>query len=116
MAGCSSLERSGDLANHQLAANQSTKKDVVNSIGLPRNTEKSADGEVEFWYYTGKPVSTSYFVPVPFAATAVGPETMMVQYGDLGKKNVVGNDPVVLTCVFNRSGQLVNFYKPDQKQ
>jgi hypothetical protein len=115
MPACSSLERSSDLAQHQLATSQSTKKDVVNSIGLPRSIEKYGDGEVEYWYYTGKPISTSYFVPIPTSSTPYSPGLNMVHYADLGSKNVIGGQPVVLICVFNRAGQLVHFYKPEQK-
>lgn len=96
-------------------ASQSTKKDVVNAIGLPRSAEKSEDGEVEFWYYTGKPISTSYFVPMPTSSTPYSPGVDLVNYADLGAKNVVGNQPVVLVCMFNRAGQLVKIYKPEQK-
>lgn len=115
LTACSSLERGGDLAQHQLTASHSTKKDVVNAIGLPRSTEKSEDGEVEFWYYTGKPISTSYFIPMPISSTPYSPGMDMVHYADLGAKNVIGNQPVVLTCMFNRAGQLVKIYKPEQK-
>lgn len=115
LPACSSLERSSDLAQHQLAASQSTKKDVVNSIGLPRSTERSGDGDVEYWYYTGKPISTSYFIPMPTSSTPYSPGLNTVHYADLGSKNVIGDQPVVLICVFNRAGQLVKFYKPEQK-
>lgn len=116
LTACSSLERGGDLAQHQLTVIQSTKKDVVNAIGLPRSTEKSEDGEAEFWYYTGKPNSTSYFVPIPTSSAPYGPGMDIVHYSDLGTKNVIGNQPVVLICVFSQAGQLVKIYKPEQKQ
>lgn len=40
----------------------------------------------------------------------------MVNYADLGAKNVVGDQAVVLTCMFNRAGQLIKIYTPEQTQ
>lgn len=115
LTACSSLERGGDLAQHQLTASLSTKNDVVNAIGLPRSADKSEDGKAEFWYYTGKPISTSYFVPMPTSSTPYSPGVDIVHYSDLGAKNVIGNQPVVLICMFNHAGQLVKIYQPEQK-
>lgn len=115
ISACSSLERGSDLARHQLVANQSTKKEVVNQIGLPRATESMANGELEFWYYSGEPISSSYFVPMPFARSSLGPGAELVHFRDLGAKNAIGDEPVVLVCVFNRLGQLVNIYRPEKK-
>lgn len=113
LSACSSLERSDDIARHKLAAYQSTKNDVVNTIGLPRSVEKSTDGEVEFWYYTGKPISSSYFVPVPFAHTSYSPGIDLVRYADLGAKNVINNQPVVLVLTLDRTGRLLKIHHPE---
>lgn len=114
ISACSSLERSADLVQHRLIAGQSTKSDVVNSIGLPRSSEKTKDGNIEFWYYTGKPISTSYFVPIPVSRASYTPGLDIVNYVDLGSKRVIGNDPVVLVCAFNQVGQLIRFHTPEK--
>lgn len=114
LAGCSSIECSDALRQHALQPGKSAKSDVVNTIGLPRSTEKSGDGSREYWYYTGKPISTSYFVPLPVSSTAYTPGTNLVTYADIGSKNVIGDERVALICVFGTDGKLLQAYNPNE--
>lgn len=114
LAGCSSIERSDALRQHTLRAGTSAKSDVVNTIGLPRSTEKSGDGGREYWYYTGKPISTSYFIPLPVSSTPYTPGTNLVSYADIGSKNVIGDERVALICVFGADGKLLQAYNPNE--
>lgn len=116
LPACSSIDRSGDLQNHTLSAKTSRKTDVVNAIGLPAKTQKDAAKGLEFWFYTGKPISSSYFVPMPVAATPYSPGLTQVFYADLGAKNVTGNDPVALIAVFDSEGRLVDIYNPSARK
>jgi hypothetical protein len=106
LTGCSSLERADGLRNSHLQIGTSTKTDVVNTIGLPRKTEFDEKSGQEVWYYTGHPVSKGYFVPSPLAAVSSG-NIRTVYWTDVGQKNILGNDPVMLTCVFDSAGQLI---------
>lgn len=106
VVGCSSLERADDIQHHRLQVGTSTKHDVVNAIGLPRKTEVDEKSGQEVWYYTGHAVSKGYFVPSPLAAVSSG-NVRTVYWTDVGSKNILGNDPVMLTCVFDSAGQLV---------
>ncbi|GGY84036.1 hypothetical protein GCM10007388_16370 [Pseudoduganella plicata] len=110
LAGCSSIERSDALQQHALQPGKSAKSDVVNTIGLPRSTEKSGDGSREYWYYTGKPISTSYFIPLPVSSTPYTPSSNLVSYADIGSKNVIGDERVALICVFGADGKLLQAY------
>lgn len=114
LSGCSSLDRSATLKSPHLAIGTSLKTEVVNAIGLPRVVEKDASGQREIWYYTGKPVSESYFIPLPISSSQYTPNTQMVHFTDLGAKNVIGNDPVILTCIFDQSGRLVMIEYPNK--
>lgn len=114
VAGCSSIERGGALRQHTLLPGKSVKAEVVNAIGLPRSTEKSADGSREYWYYTGTALSTSYFVPLPVSATAYTPGTSLVSYADLGSKDVIGDQRVSLICLFDVDGKLLQAYNPNE--
>lgn len=116
LCGCSSLERSEDLKSHNLSAQVSTKRQVVDAIGLPRTIEKDPVKEIEVWHYTGKPMNTSYFVPMPIAAVPAGGGMSTVYYADIGSKLVAANEPVVLTLVFDKTGRLIQMVKPNQKQ
>ena len=116
LGGCSSLERSEDLKSHNLSAQVSTKRQVVDAIGLPRTIEKDSVKEIEVWHYTGKPMNTSYFVPMPIAAVPAGGGMSTVYYADIGSKLVAANEPVVLTLVFDKTGRLIQMVKPNQKQ
>lgn len=107
LSACSSIERSQEIQGHRLAAKVSSKTEVVNAIGLPRAIEKDEARGVEIWLYTGKPVSTSFFVPLPFAATPAGSGMTMVHYLDVGSKSIPSNEPVVLALVFDKAGQLI---------
>jgi hypothetical protein len=101
--GCaSSLERSSDIRNQQLAVNVSSKSDVVKAIGLPRTVQKDESKGLEVWLYTGKPISSSYFIPMPMAGGRSGLDAT-----NIGPSNVPNGADVVLTLVFNRDGQLI---------
>jgi hypothetical protein len=101
--GCaSSLERSSEIQNQQLAVNVSSKADVVKTIGLPRTVQKDEAKGLEVWLYTGKPISSSYFVPMPIAGARSGLDAT-----NIGPSDVPSGADVVLTLVFNRDGQLV---------
>jgi len=110
-AGCSSIERSSQIENHQLAAKVSSKNDIVNAIGLPRAIERDAEKGLEIWLYTGKPVNTSYFVPLPFAAVPAGGGMSTVYYVDAGSKKVGPEEKIVLALVFNADGLLAEIQK-----
>lgn len=115
LTGCSSLDRTASLESHQLVIGSSLKTEVVNAIGLPRVVEKDDSGQYEIWHYTGKPVSESYFIPLPVSSTPFTPNTRLVHVADLGSKSVVGHDPVVLTCAFDQTGRLVSVQYPNKK-
>ena len=66
-AGCSSIDRSSELAHNRLEVGVATKSQVVDAIGLPAKTSRDDAQHVEFWYYTGKPEMSSYFIPMPIA-------------------------------------------------
>ena len=110
-AGCSSIERSSQIENHKLAAQVSNKNDIVNAIGLPRAIERDADKGREIWFYTGKPVNTSYFVPLPIAAVPAGGGMSTVYFADLGSKKVGPEEKIVLVLVFNADGLLAEIQK-----
>jgi hypothetical protein len=101
------MERSDDINSHRLAAHASSKNDVVNAIGLPQKVEKDDVQGTEVWLYTGKPINTSYFVPIPVAVTPLSSGLSTIHYVDAGSKNVQSGAPVVLALVFNRNGQLI---------
>lgn len=107
LAACSSMDRSSDIKNHRLGVNISKKTDVVNAIGLPRRIESGEIDGSEVWFYTGKPISTSYFVPVPVAAVPATSGLTTVFYLNAGSQNVIENEPVVLALIFNKDGLLV---------
>lgn len=115
-AGCSSIDRTSAIGSHKLAIGSSLKKDVVNVIGLPLLIEKDATGTRETWYYTGKPISESYFIPLPVSVTPYTPGTQLVHYADVGTKNVIGKDPVILACIFDDDGRLLDVRYPKTKE
>ena len=116
LGACSSLERSDDLKSHKLSTQVSNKTQVVNAIGLPRTIEKDEEKGIEVWHYTGKPMNTSYFVPLPVAAVPAGGGLSTVYYADIGKKLIDGKDPVVLMLVFDKTGQLIQLVNPNPPQ
>ena len=66
LAACaSSIDRSDQLRDAKLVAGISTKSDVVNMIGLPAKIDRDEAKKLEIWQYTGKPLSSSSFVPLP---------------------------------------------------
>lgn len=107
LSACSSIERTQEIGSHKLAAKVSSKTEVVNAIGLPRSIEKDETRGVEIWLYTGKPINTSYFVPLPIAAVPAGAGMATVYYLDAGSKNIPTHEPIVLALVFDRAGQLI---------
>lgn len=116
LTACSSLERSDQLKTVKLSNQISNKTQVVNAIGLPRTIERDEEKGVEIWHYTGKPMNTSYFVPVPVAAAPAGGGMTTVFTADVGKKLVEGKDPVILTLVFDKTGQLIQLLKPNSQE
>jgi hypothetical protein len=116
LSGCSSIERASDLQNHSLSKRTSRKTDVVNAIGLPIKTEKDASKGLEFWFYTGKPISSSFFIPLPVAAIPAGANLTQVFYSNLGAKNISSNQQIALICVFEQDGRLVDIYNPNSRQ
>ena len=96
IVACSSIERSKQIRNAQLAGG-STKSDVVNMIGLPAKVERIEAQRIEIWLYTGKPLNQSYtIIPVP-----------LPPYIDVGKKNQIVGQHVILICVFDEAGRLL---------
>jgi hypothetical protein len=116
LSACSSLERSEDLKSHNLSVQISNKTQVVNSIGLPRIIERDEEKSVEIWHYTGKPINTSYFVPLPLAVVPAGGGMSTAYYTDIGKKLINGNEPVALVLVFEKSGQLIQIVNRNSLQ
>lgn len=111
LSGCSSIDRSSDLQHHALRAGSSNKADVVNAIGLPAKTDKDIAKGLEFWFYSGTSINTSYFIPVP-VATAASRGLTTVFYSDIGAKNVTTPDATLQIFVFDRDGRLVDIHKP----
>jgi hypothetical protein len=111
LPGCSSIDRTSDLQHHALVAGSSSKADVVNAIGLPAQTARDAGQGREYWYYSANAFNTSYFVPLPVAATASQGMTT-VFYSDVGPKNMraIGTDTQVF--VFDHAGHLIDIRKP----
>lgn len=107
LAACSSsIDRSDQLRDAKLVAGISTKSDVVNMIGLPAKIDRDEAKKLEIWQYTGKPLSSSFFVPLP-----------ILNVGDIygiTTRSSIGNQPVTLICVFDEAGRLLNIYKPTQ--
>ena len=110
--GCSSLERTSDLKNQKLLVNYSTKTDVVNAVGLPKRVEKQGGNEI--WLYSGKPINSSFFVPMPISIVPVGNNSAIAYYTDIGTKNNIDDKPITFICVFNHTGQLIEIQNLNQ--
>jgi hypothetical protein len=109
----SGIDRTRDLERAPLQVGVTTKSEIVDAIGLPRRVDKDAASGTETWYYTGKAQSRSYVVYVPFAITQVSASTQLVHLIDIGAKNVVDDQPVLLTCVFSPDGRLVQIHRKE---
>ncbi|MDM0078899.1 hypothetical protein QTH90_31150 [Variovorax sp. J2P1-59] len=116
LAACSSLDRTDEIGRQPLQVGIATKADVVNSIGLPRKTEVDQKTGQEIWYYTGKPVSRRYFIPMPVAATNISPSLQMVHFADIGPKGVPQGESVVLTTIFDASGLMIFVKRSEDKK
>lgn len=108
LAGCSSIDRGDSLKHARLEVGVATKSMVVDAIGLPAKTSRDETQHVEFWFYTGQPELSSYFIPMPLARAGNA-----VYYTNLGATNVASNAPVVLICSFDASGRLVDTKRPE---
>ena len=108
LAGCSSIDRSDSLKHARLEVGVATKSMVVDAIGLPAKTTRDETQHVEFWFYTGQPELSSYFIPMPLARAG-----NTVYYTNLGSTNVASNAPVVLICSFDASGRLIDTKRPE---
>jgi hypothetical protein len=109
LGGCSTIDRTSDIANHRLSAGQSTKSDVVTQIGLPNKVERK--DKSEFWIFSGKELKQDYFIPLPVAAHQISPNTYQVYYRNIGPTLSVDFVPT-LVCVFNEQGVLTDIFDP----
>jgi outer membrane protein assembly factor BamE (lipoprotein component of BamABCDE complex) len=116
LSACSAIDRTTEIERTPLQIGVSTKSDVVNAIGLPLRVDKNAASGAETWYYTGKAQSRGYFIPMPVAIRQVSPTTQIGYYLDVGPKNLIGNDPITLTCVFSADGHLVQATRQESPQ
>ncbi|MNF60807.1 hypothetical protein D3C85_750910 [compost metagenome] len=112
---CSSIDRSDEVNHAHLAIGSSSKSDVVHAIGLPRETHKDDKQGVELWFYTGKPVATSFFIPLPIASVPNGAGTT-TYFTDIGPKNIEGKEPISLICIFDKTGRLLDVKRPNQEK
>jgi len=112
---CSSIDRSDEVNHAHLAIGSSSKSDVVHAIGLPRETHKDEKQGVELWFYTGKPVATSYFIALPIASVPYGAGTT-TYFTDIGPKNMGGKEPISLICIFDKTGRLLDVKRPNQEK
>lgn len=116
MCACSAIDRTPEIKRTPLQIGVSTKTDVVNAIGLPLQVDKNAGAGTETWYYTGKAQIQGYFIGVPVASRQLTPTTRLVYVADIGPKNIVTDEPVVLTCLFSPDGRLVQAYRNETAQ
>jgi hypothetical protein len=110
LAACSSLDKAEKLQQAKLAVNESSKKDVVDAIGLPKSIQREADG-TEVWLYSGAADSTSFFVPMPFASVPSGANMQTVYYTNIGGSSKALPSDIRLICFFDGSGILRSYRK-----
>lgn len=109
LGGCSTIDRTSDIANHTLAAGKSTKSDVVTQIGLPNKVDRRDN--LEFWIFSGRELKQDYFIPLPFASNQVSANMHEVYYTNVGPTLNVDFVPT-LVCIFNEQGVLTDIFDP----
>jgi outer membrane protein assembly factor BamE (lipoprotein component of BamABCDE complex) len=81
----SAIDRTPQIERARFKAGVTTKRLVVDTIGLPARVDKDAPKGTETWYYTGK-------------ARAHG-------------NGVIDGQPVILACVFASDGRLLQSFR-----
>lgn len=109
LCGCSTIDRTSNIANHKLIAGTSTKNDVVGQVGLPNKVELK--DKLEFWIFSGKELKQDYFIPLPFAANQLSPNLYQIYYTNIGPALNLNFVPT-LVCVFNDQGILTDVFDP----
>ncbi|QRY79360.1 hypothetical protein JVX91_27990 [Pseudomonas sp. PDNC002] len=111
---CSSIDRTSEIKRARLSVGASSKNDVVQAIGLPREVRKDDRRNLELWLYTGKAATTSYFIPLPVGSVSTG-DSVITYYRDIGPKFLQDGEAISLICVFDSSGHLLDVKRPDQE-
>jgi hypothetical protein len=101
LAGCSSIDRSGRIAGARLESGVSTKKELIDRIGLPNAIERR-DG-LEYWIYQGKPAYSSFFIPIPVASAPVSASASLVYYTSI--QPTLQQKSPDLVCVVDAEGK-----------
>ncbi|WP_028862583.1 hypothetical protein [Psychromonas aquimarina] len=109
LTGCSSIERVSEINNVKLVVGEAVKMDVVDQIGLPNKVERR-DGN-EYWLYSGRPLRSDLFIPLPVGANQMSANIYQVFYTDIGPSTNIDFKPI-LVCVFNNENILINTIKP----
>lgn len=109
-ACASTIDRKDDIDKIKLTLGASTKTNVVDAVGLPKVVKKNNRDLTEIWGYTGAVDSTGYIFAAPSGYH-------QIHHGALVQMSTVNvdaqnNNPIMLYCLFDKDGVLVDFYKP----
>lgn len=115
LSACSSIQRSSQLEDANLAIGIDSKSSVVEKIGLPNKIKKS--GAKEYWLYSGNGTNHSVVIVTPLGASMVA--NGQANASDVAQEITSSHDidsHIDLVCVFNQKKLLVHAYKPGNKR
>ena len=108
LSGCSSIDRTNVIQGARLAVGTAKKSEVVNAIGLPNRTIHDDVQHVEFWLYSGKPETSSFYFPTYYQVGRT------IFYSTEFSEPVNNEAPVTLICSFDANGILIDIKRPEE--